>query len=64
MVSNAQMDETPISVISDDTGIVFLLPRPLAKGEKATLTFHLSGTPARGVTRIPTGIYTGYFGCD
>ena len=63
-ISEATLDHAPSGVSSDKEAIVFVLPRPLTKGEKATLRFRIEGTPARGVTKVPGGIYTSYFACD
>lgn len=42
----------------------FTLPRPLRRGERVTLSFALSGTPARGLTATAGHVYAGYFACD
>lgn len=63
-ISDAQLNGEAIPVRSDAAGITFVLPRPLAKGEKVSIVFQIQGVPARGVTKVPAGIYTGYFGCD
>jgi len=63
-VEGATLDGSPIAVVSDESGIAFTLPRPLAVGETVRLQFTMRGFPARGVTTVPNGIYTGYFGCD
>lgn len=63
-IAGATLDGSPIPVVSDESGIAFTLPRPLAVGEAVRLHFTMRGFPARGVTTVPTGIYTGYFGCD
>lgn len=62
--SEAKVNGAPAAVGSDGHAIVVTLPRPLGKGEKATIDFTMQGVPARGVTVVPTGLYTGYFGCD
>ena len=63
-ISEVAVNGMPVSVSSDATAIVVTLPRPLGKGEKATIDFTMRGTPARGVTVVPAGVYTGYFACD
>lgn len=63
-IADATLDGSPIPVVSDESGIAFTLPRPLAVGEAVRLHFTMRGFPARGVTTVPNGIYTGYFGCD
>lgn len=61
---DARMEGQQLTVISRAEGIEFVLPRALNPGEKADISFTFSGTPARGVTLTPTGLYTGYFACD
>jgi aminopeptidase N len=63
-ISEASWNALPVSVSSTDKAITFALPRALRRGERATLRFRVDGTPARGVTVIPGGIYTSYFACD
>ena len=63
-ISKATVDSAPARVSSSKDGIAFHLPRVLQKGDKATLSFRIDGKPARGVTTVPGGIYTGYFACD
>ena len=63
-IGDATFDGSPIPVVSNENGIGFTLPQPLAVGESVRLQFTLRGLPARGVTMVPNGMYTGYFGCD
>lgn len=63
-ISAASVDGVAIAVHSGKDGHIFVLPRPLANGRTATLRFAMVGTPARGVTTVPGGIYTSYFACD
>jgi aminopeptidase N len=63
-ISEATMDTAPVQVSSSKAAIIFTLPRTLRKGSKVTLRFQMDGTPARGVTAVPGGIYTSYFACD
>ncbi|MEL7690500.1 M1 family aminopeptidase [Citromicrobium bathyomarinum] len=63
-IGDATLGGSPIPVVSNESGIAFTLPRPLAVGEAVRLEFTMRGFPARGVTAVPNGIYTGYFGCD
>lgn len=63
-IDMATVDGAPASVAKGRDTIGFALPRPLRKGEAATLRFAFSGTPARGVEAVPSGLYTSYFACD
>jgi aminopeptidase N len=63
-ISEATSDGVPVRVASGKDAVVFTLPRPLRKGGGAVLRFRFDGTPARGVTAVSGGIYTGYFACD
>lgn len=63
-ISEARLDGKPVAVTSGKDGISFALPRALAKGRKAKLSFRYAGKPTQGVTAAAGGIYTGYFACD
>jgi len=63
-IEGAMVDGAPVEATSNAQALVFTLPRPLRRGGKATLSFRMSGRPARGVAAIPSGLYTGYFACD
>lgn len=63
-IEAATVDGRSITVSRSGDVIVFILPRSVAKGRKATLRFRFAGTPRRGVTKAPDGLYTGYFACD
>ena len=63
-IADVRADGVPAAMTSGDAGLAFTLPEPLARGAQVTLSFTMSGTPARGVTVLPGGIYTGYFACD
>ena len=63
-ISEATLDDAPLRVSSGKDAIRFTLPRTLRKGQTATLRFSFAGTPARGLTATPTGIYSNYFACD
>lgn len=63
-ISEATVNATRVRVSSGKEATIFFLPRALRKGGKATLRFRISGTPARGVSAVPAGIYTSYFACD
>ncbi|HSX59760.1 MAG TPA: M1 family aminopeptidase [Tahibacter sp.] len=63
-VGAARLDGRPVKVVSSAAGVVFELPRALGKGATATLSFAISGVPARGVTLTKAGLYTSYFACD
>lgn len=63
-ISDATVDGSPVSVVSDKEGISFSLPRAPVVGETVNLRFRMRGFPVRGMTTVPTGLYTGYFGCD
>ena len=51
-----------MSRVSDE--IVMTLPRPLARGQTATLTIAFHGVPARGLVFGARSVYTSYFTCD
>lgn len=63
-ISDATINGSPVSVVSNEDGISFLLPSAPAIGETVNLRLRMRGFPARGVTTVPSGLYTGYFGCD
>lgn len=63
-ISEVTADAAPVQVSTSKDAIIFILPRPLRKGGKVTLRFRIDGTPARGITAVPGGIYTSYFACD
>ena len=63
-ITDATVDGSSVSVVSDEDGISFSLPRAPVVGESVSLRFRMRGFPAKGVTIVPTGLYTGYFGCD
>jgi aminopeptidase N len=63
-ITGATADGSPVRVESSTDAIVFTLPKPLEKGGKAKLRFHIDGRPARGVTAAAGSLYTGYFACD
>ena len=63
-ITAAELDGAPVAVSEGADGLVFSLPRPLSRGSAANLRFDFDGTPARGVTTVPGGLYTSYFACD
>jgi aminopeptidase N len=63
-ISEATSDGVAVGVASSKDAIAFTLPRPLRKGGTTVLRFRFDGTPARGVTAVSGGFYTGYFACD
>jgi aminopeptidase N len=63
-ISEARVDGKAVQLSSGKDGVTFALPRALAKGRKASLSFRFAGKPAKGVTAVAGGIYTGYFACD
>ena len=63
-VADARMHGEPLTVISREDGIEFVLPQALTKGDKAELSFSLTGFPRKGTTLTPAGMHTGYFTCD
>ena len=52
------------AVSNDGEAMAVLLPRPLARGERSSITLQFSGMPGRGLTRGEDLIYTGYFACN
>ncbi|PSJ42875.1 M1 family metallopeptidase [Allosphingosinicella deserti] len=63
-ISDMRVDDVPAPVSSTKDSIRVSLPRPLRKGDRATLRFRIRGTPARGITALAGGLYTSYFACD
>lgn len=63
-IDNATLDGKPVTPSSTAAGIVFDLTDPLRAGGSATLRFDYAGTPARGLHRTGSGLYTSYFACD
>ena len=63
-ITAAELDGAPVTVSQGGDGLVFSLHHPLSRGSAANLRFDFDGTPARGVTLAPGGLYTSYFACD
>ena len=63
-IDDATINGAPVAIVRDGNAIAFTLSSPLKQGDRATLRFRFGGTPARGVTAVPGGIYTSYFACD
>ena len=63
-IAGASVDGSSVPVASAEDAIVFTLPRALSDGQKVTLRFRFDGTPAKGLTVTPAGIYASYFACD
>ena len=63
-VATATLDGEPIALRVEQRALVLTLPRGVQAGENATLQFEYSGTPARGLTFEPNGVYSSYFSCD
>ncbi|NIJ22530.1 M1 family aminopeptidase [Sphingomonas japonica] len=63
-ISDITVDGAPAKHSTSATASVFALPRALKKGSRATLRFRIAGTPKRGLTSLPGGIYSSYFACD
>jgi aminopeptidase N len=63
-ISEATVNGKLVGVTSGPGTIVFTLPRPLAKGSKASIRFRVEGRPARGMVAAGGGVYTSYFACD
>jgi aminopeptidase N len=63
-VDRATMTGQPVRVSRGHEDIVMALPRPLARGQPATLTIAFHGVPARGLVFGPRSVYTSYFTCD
>lgn len=61
---NATLGGVGVSVTTEDNRRIFHLPRPLRKGEEATLALRFSGKPARDVVFTADEIHTGYFTCE
>ncbi|WP_082441969.1 M1 family aminopeptidase [Sphingomonas sp. Leaf33] len=63
-IADATIAGRPITVTRTAQATRFTLPRPLRRSERVTLSFALSGTPARGLTATAGHLYAGYFACD
>jgi len=63
-VDRAAMRGEPVRVSRASEEIVMTLPRPLARGQTATLTIAFHGVPARGLVFGAKSVYTSYFTCD
>jgi len=63
-VDRATMRGEPVGVSRASEEIVMTLPRPLARGQTATLTIAYHGVPARGLVFGARSVYTSYFTCD
>ncbi len=63
-IESAAAGGQPLAVTSDAQGIAITLPHALAAGERLELELTFAGTPARGLTAVPGGLYAGYFACD
>jgi len=63
-VDRAAMRGEPVRVSRAGEEIVMTLPRPLARGQTATLTIAFHGVPARGLVFGAKSVYTSYFTCD
>jgi aminopeptidase N len=62
---NATLDgRAPVAVATEGGRRVFRLPRPLAKGETATLVLSFAGRPQRDVVLTAEEIHTGFFTCE
>ncbi|HEY2069970.1 MAG TPA: M1 family aminopeptidase [Rhizomicrobium sp.] len=62
---NATLDGLPgVTISTEGNRRIFHLPRPLAKGEIATLIMSFAGRPKRDVVFTPDEIHTGYFTCE
>ena len=53
-----------VTITTEGNRRIFHLPRPLAKGEVATLVMSFAGSPKRDVVFTPDEIHTGYFTCE
>lgn len=62
-ISNATLNGKPVSITSGKEGLSFHPASPLNRG-KARLRFQYSGKPARGLSTLPSGLYSSYFACD
>ena len=63
-VNRATMRGEPVRVSRVSNEIVMTLPRPLARGQTATLTIAFHGVAARGLVFGARSVYTSYFTCD
>ena len=63
-IDSATIDGASVSPALKGDDLVFDLPRPIARGRKATLELTYHGHPARGFARSATALYTSYFACD
>jgi aminopeptidase N len=62
---NATLDgQAGVTITTDGARRVFHLPRPLAKGETATLVMSFAGRTKRDVVFTADEIHTGFFTCE
>ncbi len=64
IVEGAQLNGQRVVVRRDGGKVIFIHPRPLKTGQRATLTVSLRGKPARGVTFTDQSVFTSYWACD
>jgi aminopeptidase N len=57
-------DDGPVEHRQEGEDLFLELPRPLARGEAATISLTYSGTPRRGLVFAEGGVRTGYFTCQ
>ncbi|WP_141243889.1 hypothetical protein [Sphingomonas lenta] len=63
-INGARVEGAAGSVSSGKERVVFYLAHTLRKRGEVPLRFRIDGTPARDVTMMPGGIYTGCFAGD
>ncbi len=63
-VASARAGGAPVAVNAGEKALVFVLPKPLARGRSATLEVTYSGKPRRGVVWGEGWAHTSYWACD
>lgn len=64
VLNDAKLNGQPVAFASDERAISFTPKAPVPAGSKVTITFAFTGTPKRGITAVPGGMYSSYFACD
>jgi len=64
VIDSALLDGRPVTARQGERSLLFTPPRPLRRGQSATLTVSYRGQPARGVTFTDDAVFTSYWACD
>ncbi len=63
-ILSAETGGRPVGVTRRGNALVFTLPRPLRRGQPATLRLSYRGQPKRGVNFTGNSVFTSYWACD